>query len=231
MQRSSFCSGHLGRVTIGWVLCLVASPAVVAQDAPDKPPTRRGQSAAYMIENPLLREFFASQITEGRTDAQHLTDDFVDRFVDIQIESFARKMNQDLTELANTAEQVRRLRDRWVTTSGKPAKREAATAFAVKLRRLAVQSDSLADRLQAVFPDLRRNKKLDLTIEDRDLQDGYRRQLSFIDEQVSKAEQLIRDYLFRSEQTIGLSDLCSENMLTRLDWVESVAKRVAERIL
>ena len=90
---------------------------------------------------------------------------------------------------------------------------------------------SLADLLQSVFPDLRRNKKLDMTVEAKDASDGYLRQMTFIQGQVGKAEQLIRDYLFRPGQTIQLGDLSSENMLMRLDWVEAVAKQVADRIL
>lgn len=183
------------------------------------------------MENPLLREFFATQfigVTSNR-DALHV--DAVDRYVDMQIESFGKTVSRDLEELRSSTDSVTLLRKRWIEARRDPERKEAAAALAVMLRKLAGRADSLADLLQAVFPDLRRNKDLDLKMEKTDAEDGYLRQVTFLQEQVTKAEQLIRDYLFRSAQTIRVTDLNSENMLMRLDWVESIAKQVADRIL
>ena len=231
-KRSSPCR-RLASVLI-WQICWILwwSPAILRAQDPKEATGKPDEKVTYMIENPLLREFFANQLVDGRISQQSLPgQEFVDRYVDLQIESFARKVDQELKELVTTTDSLDRLRTRWVAATEGPARKEAAVAMAVMLRGLAKQADSLADLLQAVFPDLQRNKKLDMTIEKKDEADGYLRQMTFIDAQVSKAEQLIRDYLFRPAQTIGVNDLSSENMLMRLDWVEALAKRVADRIL
>lgn len=240
-KRTCRLSRHLVWAAIWLVLCIAWEPAAVqAQDPPGGSGTSDGSSKeqseeklTYMMENPLLRQFFADQIT-GRSLGQRpqpLGDEFFERVVDMQIESFGKKVDQDLTELLATTDSARQLRERWVRAKKDPERKEAAAALAVVLRRVADRADGLADLLQAVFTELRRNKKLDLTIENSDADDGYLRQMTFIEEQVAKSEQLIRDYLFRPAQTIRLTDLSSENMLVRLDWVESVAKRVADKLL
>ncbi len=197
----------------------------------DENPAPADEKLTYMIENPLLRSFFTEQFYEGPSNPRARSDEFVDRMVDMQIQSFAKALDHDLAELVSTTDSARQLRQRWLEAPEETTRTEAAAAFAVMLRKVARQADGLADLLQSVFPDLRRNKKLDLKVESRDADERYQRQMEFIDGQVSKAEQLIRDYLFRPGQTIALGDLGSENMLMRLDWVETVAKQVADQIL
>lgn len=223
---------HLTGILIWAIWWITTVGAAVRAQSPEEAPEKPDEKLTYMMENPLLREFFANQIAAGSMSGQPpLGREFVDRYVDMQIESFARKVDRELKRLAATTDGVDQLRERWVAAKEGPERKEAGTALAVMLRELAKQADGLADLLQAVFPDLRRNKKLDMTIEKKDEGDGYLRQMTFIDTQVAKAEQLIRDYLFRSAQTIRLNDLSSENMLMRLDWVEAISKRVADRIL
>ncbi len=233
-KRSTRCLGYFRRIWVWSVLCILSSAvSLIRAQAPSDGAARQDPDRllTYMMENPLLREFFTTQFIGGTSDRDALHVDVVDRYVDMQIESFGKTVSRDLEELRSSSESVALLRKRWIEARRDPERKQAAAALAVMLRRLADRSDSLADLLQAVFPDLRRNKKLDLKVERTDAENGYLRQVTFLQEQVTKAEQLIRDYLFRPAQTIRVTDLSSENMLMRLDWVESIAKQVADRIL
>lgn len=224
-------SGTRIRWTIWPWLCILAAALTVEGAQAQVPgPEESAPRADYLIENPLLRKFFKLQYVGSQASREIPDSEFIENFIDSQIRSFGTKVEQELDEVIATSAAIAQMRVRWIEGQGEAERRRAARALPVMLRRLADQSDDLADLLQAVFPDLKRGRKLRIGIEKSDEADGYIRQIEFIQTQIAKAEQLIRNYLFRSGQTIHLEDLKADNMLTRLDSVESMAKRLADEL-
>jgi hypothetical protein len=59
---------------------------------------------------------------------------------------------------------------------------------------------------------------------------GFQIEIRFIEEQIEKAEQRIKDYLFAPTHTVHLQDLQGQNMMIYLYRVEKMSKKLSQEI-
>ena len=59
---------------------------------------------------------------------------------------------------------------------------------------------------------------------------GFQKEIRFIEGQIEKAEQQIKDYLFAPTHTVHLQDLQGQNMMIYLYRVEKISKELSEVI-
>ncbi len=211
-----------------WIVHLPFSPCL-AQDSKGEPSgdESEGEALPAARQNTLLRDFFRALYP--RYQREPPVDEFVESFVDNQIDAFLREIEGKLADLNEAFDMATKLRDRWMKASTQD-KTPARIALVATLRRLADRSDDLADRLSTLFVGLKRDKKINFVRSAEDNSDGFRREFEFLRVQIDEATRLVDDYFFRSTNTVSLEDLGSENMLVRLDWAEFMAKDLAKRI-
>lgn len=112
-----------------WLILWIAwwTPAIVRAQAPaGGDPLGSDRTLIYMLQNPLIRQFFLSQVT-GRRDSQELRiDQFYTRIVDRRIKLFGEKVDRDLSQLLSMTDEALRIRGSWVQTRPNSERREAA---------------------------------------------------------------------------------------------------------
>jgi hypothetical protein len=201
----------------------------LAQDSAEQPSDdqSREKTLPPARQNKLLRDFFRALYP--RYQREPPVDEFVENFVDSQIDALLTEIQEKLNNLNQTCDMATKLRERWMNAPAQE-KNPARIALVATLRRLADRSDDLADRLSSLFVGLKRDKKIDFVRSSKDNSDAFRREFEFLQLQVTEATRLVDDYFFRSTNTVTVTDLGGENMLVRLDWAEFMAKDLAKRI-
>jgi hypothetical protein len=188
----------------------------------EEPPPPKARS------NPLLRQFFRELYPSKPSGGMAANEEFLDRFVDRQIDRFVEDIDVRLGELVAAMEVTERLRTRYFDGGGDRV--EVHRALAGSLRRIGDLASGLSGRLAMVFRGLERRKRLEIRIPPESRADGFVEEVDFIGRQVTEADRLVRDYLFRGTNTVTLEDLGGEDMLVRLDWAEKMSREVARAL-
>lgn len=180
--------------------------------------------------NPLLRRFFREMYPRSGGPQFSVNEEFLERFVDRQVDQFVEDIDRRLEELTAASEMVEGLRVRYVEEGSGVDRQEVRRALVGSLRRIADQTSGLAGRLAMVFRGLERRKRLDIRITPESRALGFVEEIDFMSRQIAEADRLVRDYLFRGTSTVRLEDLGGEDMLVRLDWAEKMAREVARNL-
>lgn len=182
-------------------------------------------------QNPILREHFRKRIDEIGLfkEERRLSDTFVQRFIDRQIDHYLSQLREKLDLLKTQFAEVER--------AGK-AMREATCAETIQearvrcrdaLEEVGDQAGSLRSLLSYVLAELKSKDDFKPQIDNRAKDSAFEKETQFIGEQITKAEERIRRYFFEPNNTIRLEDLRGENMLIYLYRVREMSKKLKER--
>ena len=151
-----------------------------------------------------------------------------DAEVDRLIDDFLARVCQKLDALKlhfNTA-----LRNRQETLSGasNPRSRlQAQARWKDSMEQMADEAKSLRRTLSYLLRGLKSKSNFKPEIEANAHNSGFQKEIKFIQEQILKAEQRIKDYFLLPTHTINLEDLQGPNMLIYLYRVEKLSKELS----
>ncbi len=186
-------------------------------------------------QNALLRTHFREMLhPRTRTPPNELqiasNDEFVERFIDRQIDNYLKEIDKQLNRLNSNLTVAEEVRDRVLLLrnicSTEGLQKEAFVRFDRALKEVQDSADSLKDQLQFAFNGLGRKTELEHVVDKRGKEDFYQEELRFLRQQSKLAEEGIRDYLFRSVSTVEVRELREENMVVCLSLVEKMAREV-----
>ncbi len=213
------CRGLLvaGAVLMGF--CSVTG-AARQEDPAGAAPDAGETAAAAARQNPILRDFYR-RLYPGLDGSFPPSDEFLESFIDRQIDAFAADIDRRLTQITDRAAIVERLIDRRDAAQGE-GRHQVERSLKAVLRLMADDCDGLADRLQLVFAGLNRRgrNREPRAEEDRD-------PYVMLFAHIQAADRAIRDYLFTSRQVVRVEDLEGEDMLMRLDAAEKLARELS----
>ena len=186
-------------------------------------------------DNPLLRNYFLQQHLQNMS----YTDvygrrlyrgnmRFLEQSVDRLIDDFLARVSQKLDALKlhfNTA-----LRNREETLSGASDPRsrlQAQARWKDSMEEVADKSKALRRTLSYVLRGLNSKSDFKPEIEAHAHISGFQKEIQFIQEQILKAEQRIKDYFLLPTHTINLEDLQGQNMMIYLYRVEKMSKELS----
>jgi hypothetical protein len=181
-------------------------------------------AAAAARQNQILRDFYR-RLYPGLDGTVPPSEEFLENFVDRQIDAFAADIDRRLKRITDQAALVENLQERLGAVRGEGRETVEQSLKGV-LRQLAEDCDGLADRLQLVFSGLNRrsrNRGRDSSSADGGNRDPNLELLSHI----RVADRSIRAYLFTSRQVVRLEELEGEDMLMRLDAAEKLARELS----
>lgn len=181
-------------------------------------------AAAAARQNQILRDFYR-RLYPGLDGSFPPSEEFLENFVDRQIDAFAVDIDRRLKRITSQAAVVEELQKRLGAARGEGRETVDESLKGV-LRQLADDCDGLADRLQLVFSGLSRrsrNRGRDAASATGKDRDPYADLVS----RLRVADRSIRDYLFTSRQVVRLEELEGEDMLTRLDAAEKLARELS----
>lgn len=182
-------------------------------------------------ENESLRRLFRTFYPNSRDSFAMPPRMFLETFIDQQIDHYVMGVEERLRRLMahlTVSENLRiRLLDlRAEGREAEPAYAEGRILFRKELEEVEDAADRLRDHLEMAAAGLKGKSKLEYQLSPERREDLFGREILFIRTQVDKAETGIRDYLFRSTNTVSLEEIQGQNMLVRLHWAEQMAKRI-----
>lgn len=190
------------------------------KDEEERPPPPSRQNA-------ILRAYFRSQYRSLRTEGFDLDETFLERYVDRQIDSFLEDIESRLARLRYWLARAEQAHASVLASTNPRAEKEEMVELATVLKEVDNTAGGLRGKLGNIFIQLDGKKKLPIDVNPAD---GFQEELTFLREQVDEAENRIRDYLFRTTNTIPYQSLKGENMMIRLYWAEKTADGIRDQI-
>lgn len=184
-------------------------------------------------QNPILREYFRKQAqnigipNRGRFSRNSR---FIEGFVNRRIDHFMEEMHENIRLLKSNMAEVKHLNDLLISTRS-PAEIETLyQPWHAALDGLEDEAKDLRNMLSYLFPQLRNRNKFKPQIDTKSRDNGFTREIRFLENQVMKAEKRITDYFLNAGTTIELNDLKTENMLICLNSIRLMAREMKQAL-
>ena len=192
----------------------------------------------FARENPVLRDHFLRQHIQ-MTSHMDLYGNLryrgnirlLEREVDRLIDHFLGRVSHQLGTLKIHFNTVLRSREEMLSkASNQESRREAQARWKDSLETMADEAEDLRKILSHVLRGLDNKSDFKPEIEANANNSGFHKEIQFIQEQIVKAEQRIRDYFFVPTHTVNLKDLRGENVMIYLYRVGKMSKALSARI-
>ncbi|MEE8460999.1 MAG: hypothetical protein V3S50_02625, partial [Acidobacteriota bacterium] len=115
-------------------------------------------------------------------------------------------------------------------TSNDESRQEAQARWKDSLKTMGDEAEDLRKTLSNVLRGLDSKSDFKPEIDADSTNPGFQKEIRYIQEQLVKAEQRIRDYFFVPTHTVNLQDLQGQNMMIYLYRVEKMSKKLSEEI-
>ncbi len=189
-------------------------------------------------ENPVLRDHFLRQHIQMMSHMDVYGNlryrgnvRLLERQVDRLIDHFLARVSQQLGTLKIHFNTVLRSREEMLSKASNPeSRREAQVRWQDSLETMADEAEDLRKSLSYVLRGLDNKSDFKPEIEANANNSGFHKEIRFIQDQIVKAEQRIRDYFFVPTHTVNLKDLQGENVMIYLYRVEKMSKALSARI-
>lgn len=189
-------------------------------------------------KNPILRDYFLQQQIRHMSymdfyGRMHYQGDvrLLERQVDRNIDNFLEQVTRKLDALkAHLNRVLRRQEETPIGASKDKSRRKAQARWKDALKEMADEAKDLRKMLSNVLRGLDNKSDFKPQIEADANNSGFQKEIRFIEEQIEKADQQIKDYLFAPTHTVHLQDLQGQNMMIYLYRVEKMSKKLSEEM-
>ena len=155
----------------------------------------------------------------------------LERQVDRLIDDFLAGVSRQLDTLKIEFNTVLCSREEMLSkASSEESRREAEVRWKDSLKTMADEAEDLRKILSYVLRGLDTKSDFKPEIEVDPTNSGFHKEIRFIQEQMVKAEQQIRDYFFVPTHTVNLQDLQGVNVMIYLYRVGKMSKALSARI-
>ena len=152
----------------------------------------------------------------------------MDRLIDDFLARVTRKL-EALKLHFNSALRSREETLSWA--SNHESRLQARARWKESLEAMADDAEDLRRTLSYVLRSLDSKSDFKPEIEANALNSGFQKEVRFIQDQIVKAEQRIRDYFLLPTHTVNLQDLQGQNMMIYLYRVKKMSKALSEKLL
>ncbi len=189
-------------------------------------------------QNPVLRDHFLRQHIQMMSHMDVYGNlryrgniRLLEREVDRLIDHFLARVANQLGTLKIHFNTVLRSREEMLSkASNYESRREAQVRWKESLEMIADEAEDLRKILSHVLRGLDSKSDFKPEIEANANNSGFHKEIQFIQEQIVKVEQRIRDYFFVPTHTVNLQDLQGENVMIYLYRVGKMSKALSARI-
>jgi len=189
-------------------------------------------------QNPVLRDHFLRQHIQMMSHMDVYGNlryrgnvRLLERQVDRLIDHFLARVSQQLGTLKIHFNTVLRSREEMLSKASNPeSRREAQVRWQDSLETMADEAEDLRKSLSYVLRGLDNKSDFKPEIEANANNSGFHKEIQFIQEQIVKVEQRIRDYFFVPTHTVNLQDLQGENVMIYLYRVGKMSKALSASI-
>jgi len=196
------------------------------------------ETLEFARENPVLRDHFLRQHIQMTSHMDVYGNlryrgniRLLEREVDRLIDHFLGRVSHQLGTLKIHFNTVLRSREEMLSkASNQESRREAQIRWKDSLETMADEAEDLRKILSHVLRGLDNKSDFKPEIEAKANNSGFHKEIQFIQEQIVKVEQRIRDYFFVPTHTVNLQDLQGENVMIYLYRVAKMSNALSARI-
>ncbi len=211
-------------------LSLVLSSSLFAQDPANGALAEAGPELNLNASraNPMLREALSVNCpydVRGGVRTESVEFIFREEWIDNQVDYFVKTIDSRLKKIRHLMAEANTSREQLVADSAQ-SDENAKLRWALSLRGLEEEARFVRTAMANAFPVMKLKDELKIDTRPRSEDDFCQAEMNQLDSFVATAEAKIRDYLFKPTHVADLGDLRGENMLTFLNRIERMAKKI-----
>jgi hypothetical protein len=179
--------------------------------------------------NPVLRQALSANSPFRGGPGDSVETKFRENWIDMQVDYFVRKVYQRLSSLRASVEEAkgRQILARDQVPRKSP---ETVAEWRAALKRAEEQSKGLRMLLGGLLIELRTRDKFQIKTTNESAATSFSAEMALLSEQLTNAEESVRDYFFKPTHTTSVNELKGANMLDYLKRVEIIAREIRQRL-
>jgi len=182
-------------------------------------------------QNLILRQYFRTRFSEAYISQSHVTSSpsvFIENFIDRQIDNYITELDKRLNGIKFQSASLEVAAKELIFGEEGPNYLQFREMWKESMERIHDDAGVLHRMISYVFAGLK-NKgdvEIDTGLEAKKI--GFKKERLYLQKEIVKAEQRIRNYFFEPNHIIHLEELKGENMLIQLYRIRQITQKLKE---
>lgn len=182
-------------------------------------------------QNLILRKYFRTRFSEAYISQNHLVSSppiFIENFIDRRIDNYITELDKRLNDIKSQSASLEVAAKRLRFGEEGPNYLQSRKMWKESMGKIHDDARALHRMISYVLTGLENKDDVEIGIGLGAKKIGFKKERLYLQKEIVKAEQRIRDYFFKSKHTIHLEELKGENMLIQLYRVRKITQKLKE---
>lgn len=182
-------------------------------------------------QNLILRQYFRTRFSEAYISQNHVVSSppiFIENFVDRQIDNYVTELDKRLNGIKSQSDSLEVAAKGLISGKEGPNYLQFRKMWKESMERIHDDAGVLHRMIGYVLTGLesKGDVKVNISLEAQKI--GFKKERLYLQKEIVKAEQRIRDYFFEPKHIIHVEELKGENMLIQLYRVRQITQKLKE---
>ena len=182
-------------------------------------------------QNLILRQYFRARFSEAYISQNHLVSSppiFIENLIDRQIDNYITELDKRLKDIKSQSASLEVAAKGLRFGEEGPNYLQSRKMWKESMGKIHDDARALHRMISYVLTGLENKDDVEIDIGLEAKKIGFKKERLYLQKEIVKAEQRIRDYFFKPKHTIHLEELKGENMLIQLYRVRKITQKLKE---
>ena len=182
-------------------------------------------------QNLILRQYFRARFSEAYISQNHLVSSppiFIENLIDRQIDNYITELDKRLKDIKSQSASLEVAAKGLRFGEEGPNYLQSRKMWKESMGKIHDDARALHRMISYVLTGLENKDDVEINIGLEAKKIGFKKERLYLQKEIVKAEQRIRDYFFKPKHTIHLEELKGENMLIQLYRVRKITQKLKE---
>ena len=182
-------------------------------------------------QNLILRQYFRARFSEAYISQNHLVSSppiFIENLIDRQIDNYITELDKRLKDIKSQSASLEVAAKGLRFGKEGPNYLQSRKMWKESMGKIHDDARALHRMIGYVLTGLENKDDVEINIGLEAKKIGFKKERLYLQKEIVKAEQRIRDYFFKPKHTIHLEELKGENMLIQLYRVRKITQKLKE---
>ena len=182
-------------------------------------------------QNLILRQYFRARFSEAYISQNHLVSSppiFIENLIDRQIDNYITELDKRLKDRKSQSASLEVAAKGLRFGEEGPNYLQSRKMWKESMGKIHDDARALHRMIGYVLTGLENKDDVEIDIGLEAKKIGFKKERLYLQKEIVKAEQRIRDYFFKPKHTIHLEELKGENMLIQLYRVRKITQKLKE---
>lgn len=182
-------------------------------------------------QNLILRQYFRARFSEAYISQNHLVSSppiFIENLIDRQIDNYITELDKRLKDIKSQSASLEVAAKGLRFGEEGPNYLQSRKMWKESMGKIHDDARALHRMIGYVLTGLENKDDVEINIGLEAKKIGFKKERLYLQKEIVKAEQRIRDYFFKPKHTIHLEELKGENMLIQLYRVRKITQKLKE---